>query len=222
MRFRADGTLEFLGRLDHQVKLHGYRIELGEIEAALDAHPDVRQSVALVHDDGDFGKRLVAYVVPEEGREPSTAELRRHLGESVPAYSIPSAIIRLESVPLTANGKLDTRALPRPGSSRPEIALAYVPPRTPTEETLAAIWAELLQIERIGAEDDFFELGGHSLLAVKMVARLRDALGVELALPAVFKGRTLAAVAEEVTASLLSEAPGAELERLLAEIEVET
>src|SRR5579862_2324671 len=221
MRLRADGTLEFIGRLDNQVKLHGYRIELGEIEAALDSHPDIRQSVAVIQEDAAGQKRLVAYVVPQEGRDPGTAELRRVLGESVPAYSVPSAIVRLESLPLTANGKLDTKALPRPGSERPDDATPFVPPRTPTEETLAVIWSELLQVDRVGADDDFFELGGHSLLAVKMVARLRDALGVEVALPAVFRGRTLGAIAQEVTASLLSEAHDVDLEELLAEIEVE-
>jgi len=222
MRLRADGTLEFIERIDHQIKLHGFRIELGEIEAALDAHPDVRQSVVTVPEDETGERRLVAYVVPDDGHDPVTADLRQHLAASVPAYMIPSAFVRLDSLPLTANGKLDTKSLPRPGSDRSEIAASYVPPRTPTEEVLAAVWSELLQIDQVGAEDSFFELGGHSLLAVKMVARLHDTLGVEIDLPTVFKRPTLAALAEEVGAALLSESGDGDLELLLAELEVET
>ena len=222
VRFRADGTLEFLGRLDNQVKVHGYRIELGEIEAALDAHPDVRQSLAVVQEDGTGDKRLVAYIVAHDGTDPLGADLRQHLAESVPTYSIPSAIVRLTALPLTANGKVDAKALPAPGADRSALAARYVAPRTPIEEALAAIWSELLQVERVGAEDDFFELGGHSLLAVKMVTRLRDAIGVELYLPTVFKQPTLAALAEEVAAALVADAGDSDLELLLDEIEIET
>jgi len=220
MRFRADGTLEFLGRLDNQIKLHGYRIELGEIEAALDAHPDVRQSVVVIQEDGAGDKRLVAYIVADDGAEPAIADLRRHLAVSVPAYAVPSAFVTLDAVPLTANGKLDTKALPRPGSDRSDLASRYIAPRTPTEEALASIWSDLLEVDRVGSDDDFFELGGHSLLAVKMVARLRDTLGVELFLPTVFEHPTLAGLAEQVTGVLLAES--GELELLLAETDGES
>ena len=218
MRFRNDGTLEFLGRLDHQVKLHGYRIELGEIEAALDGHPDIRQSVAVIHeDDGD--KRLVAYIVAETGREPAFDDLRRHLAESVPSYALPSTIVQLEELPRTANGKLDLKALPRPGVLRADLGTRFVAPRTPTEEALAAIWLELLPIDEVGAEDDFFHLGGHSLLAVKMLARLHDRFGVEIFLTDVFERPTLAELASAVSERVLADAAGDDkLALLLSEL----
>ena len=220
MRFRADGTLEFLGRFDHQVKLHGYRIELGEIEAALDRHPDIRQSVAIMAGNETDEKRLVAYVVPHKGHEPAGADLRRHLNTLIPAYSVPSTIIRLDALPLTANGKLDVKSLPTPGVHRSELDAPFVAPRTPTEEMLAGIWEELLPIDRVGATDDFFELGGHSLLAVKMLARLHEAFGVELPLPTVFTHPTLAALADEVATRLIADA-GDNVAELLAELEIE-
>jgi amino acid adenylation domain-containing protein len=221
VRSRGDGTLEFLGRLDHQVKLHGYRIELGEVEASLDGHPDVRQSVVLIDEDETGEKRLVAYVVAESGREPAVDDLRRHVSESVPSYAVPSTIVRLDELPLTANGKLDRKALPRPGTVREDLSARYVAPSTPTEEALAAIWADLLAIDKVGAEDDFFELGGHSLLAVKMLARVHDQLGVEIFLTSVFEHPTLAALAEEVATRMLAEAGGDDLAALLAELEAE-
>ena len=221
MRFRGDGTLEFLGRLDHQVKLHGYRIELGEVEASLDGHPDVRQSVVLI-DEGETGeKRLVAYVVAETGREPAYDDLRRHVSESVPSYAVPSTIVRLDELPLTANGKLDRKALPRPALLRTDLRARYVAPSTPTEEAVAAIWTDLLGIDKVGAEDDFFELGGHSLLAVKMLARVHDMLGVEVFLTAVFEHPTLAAFANVIAARMIADAGEGDLTALLAELEVE-
>jgi amino acid adenylation domain-containing protein len=219
MRFRADGTLEFLGRLDHQVKLRGYRIELGEVEAALDAHPDVHRSVAIILEDETEEKQLVAYVVAEDGREAHTADLRRHLTAAVPGYAVPSAIVHLDALPETANGKLDVKALPRPGVSRPDLETRYVAPRTPTEEAIAAIWSELLPVDRVSSEDDFFELGGHSLLAVRMLSRINDTLGVELSLTSVFERPTVAALAEGVSERLLAEVGDDELEALLRALE---
>jgi amino acid adenylation domain-containing protein len=219
MRFRADGTLEFLGRLDHQVKFHGYRIELGEVEASLDGHPDVRQSVVLIDEDETGEKRLVAYVVPEIGRVPAVDDLRRHVSESVPGYAVPSTIVRLDELPLTANGKLDRKALPRPGTAREDLRARYVAPSTPTEEALAAIWTDLLAIDKVGAEDDFFQLGGHSLLAVKMLARVHEQLGVEIFLTTVFERPTLAGLAAAVAERFLEEAHDENLEQLLAELE---
>jgi acyl carrier protein len=166
-------------------------------------------------------QRQVAYVVPKDGHDPVTADLRRHLATSVPAYMVPCAIVRLDELPLTANGKLDTKSLPRPDMDRSDLAARYIPPRTPTEEALAAVWSELLQVDRVGAEDDFFELGGHSLLAVKMVARLRETLGVELYLPTVLKRPTLAALAEEIGAVLLADAGDGDLELPFADLELE-
>lgn len=222
MRFRSGGTLEFLGRLDYQVKLHGYRIELGEVEASLDAHPEVRQSVVLIDEDETGVKRLVAYVVAENGLEPAPDDLRRHVSESVPSYAVPSTIVRLDELPLTANGKLDRKALPRPALLRTDLRSRYVAPTTPTEEAVAAIWADLLGIDKVGAEDDFFQLGGHSLLAVKMLARVHDMLGVEVFLTTVFERPTLAAFADVIATRMLTDAGDGDLTALLAELEAES
>ncbi|MFY0568156.1 non-ribosomal peptide synthase/polyketide synthase [Archangium lansingense] len=202
VRWLANGTLEFLGRLDSQVKLRGFRIELGEIESVLDKHPGVRQSVVVAREDRPGDKRLVAYVVASTEQVPATSELRSFLKERLPEYMVPSAFVALEQMPITANGKVDRKALPVPEATVSEAA--YVAPRTPTEEQLAAIWAEVLSVPRVGAEDHFFELGGHSLLATQVVSRLRSAFQVELSLRALFEAPTLSALAaklDEVRAS---------------------
>ncbi|HEX2077170.1 MAG TPA: amino acid adenylation domain-containing protein, partial [Longimicrobium sp.] len=190
-RWRPDGTLEFLGRNDHQVKVRGLRIELGEIEAALRGHGSVADCVVMARADAGE-QRLVAYVVG--GVE--AAELRAHLRRSLPEYMVPSAFVFLDALPLTPNGKVDRKALPAP-----ELAPAedrYVAPRTPVEEVLAGIWAEVLRLERVGANDSFFELGGHSLLATRVVSRVRELFGVELPLRALFEGPTVAELAGRV------------------------
>jgi amino acid adenylation domain-containing protein/non-ribosomal peptide synthase protein (TIGR01720 family) len=204
-RYQLDGNLEFLGRLDHQVKIRGFRIEPGEIEAALAAHPALRQAAVLAVDVnwGEDGtsfqdKRLVAYVVPKDEGRPTAVELRRHLQGKVPDYMIPAAFVTLEELPLTPNGKVDRAALPAPHWSRRELAGEYVAPRTPVEETLAGIWAQVLRVERIGVHDNFFALGGHSLLVTQLVSRVRQAFQVELPLRSVFEAPTVAALAEHV------------------------
>ncbi|WP_315705401.1 MULTISPECIES: non-ribosomal peptide synthetase [unclassified Bradyrhizobium] len=194
VRWCADGNLEFLGRSDHQVKIRGFRIELGEVEAALLADESVAQAAVVAHEEeGD--KRLVAYVVgAENGGQLDADKLRNHLKRSLPDYMVPSSFMAMETFPLTPTGKLDRRALPAPGpraSSRP-----YVAPRTPVEETLAAIWCDILKLDRIGIDDNFFELGGHSLLAMRMMARLREALAIEVPLRALFEAPTLARLAD--------------------------
>jgi amino acid adenylation domain-containing protein/non-ribosomal peptide synthase protein (TIGR01720 family) len=197
-RWLPDGTLEFLGRIDLQVKVRGFRIELGEIEAVLASHPAVRDAVVLAREDrGD--KRLVAYVVSAEGTSSTPAELRAFLKDKLPDHMIPSAFVRLESMPLTPNGKVDRRALPAPefGEER-----EYVAPRGPVEESIAGTFADLLGAPRVGAHDGFFELGGHSLLATQAIARIRAAFGVELPLRALFEAPTPAALAARVEASL--------------------
>ncbi|HET7462356.1 MAG TPA: amino acid adenylation domain-containing protein, partial [Longimicrobium sp.] len=169
-RWRPDGTVEYLGRMDHQVKVRGFRIELGEIEARLTGHPGVRETVVLAREDTPGDTRLVAYVV---GDDSAGAEaLRAHLGEALPAYMLPAAFVRLERWPLTPNGKLDRRALPAP-EGEAYAARRYEPPVGQTEQALAEIWAEVLGVERVGRHDNFFELGGHSLLAVKLMERMR-------------------------------------------------
>ncbi|HEU4456326.1 MAG TPA: amino acid adenylation domain-containing protein, partial [Longimicrobium sp.] len=194
-RWRADGEIEYLGRIDQQVKIRGFRIEPGEVESVLAAHPRVRECVVLVRAEGGE-KRLVAYVTAE-GDAPSSTELRAHLRTRLPDYMVPSAFVALDALPLNANGKVDRRALPAPER---EDGSGYVAPRTATEEILAGIWAEVLRKERVGTADDFFALGGHSLLATRLVSRARPALGVELPLRAVFEHPTVAALAAEVDA----------------------
>ncbi|BDV41010.1 hypothetical protein DSM21852_42640 (plasmid) [Methylocystis bryophila] len=192
-RFRTDGTIEFLGRIDHQVKIRGHRIEPGEVEACLATHPRVRATAVMARPFGAGGHRLVAYVVGE-AEAIAHEELRRHLRAILPDYMIPSAFVSLDALPLTANGKLDRTALPEPDLNS-EFANSYFAPRTPTEAVLAQIWAEVLGVERVGIEDDFFELGGHSLLATRVVSRVRSTFEIALPVRAVFEAPTLAALA---------------------------
>jgi amino acid adenylation domain-containing protein len=211
-RRRADGTLEFLGRADEQVKIRGFRIEPGEIEAALAAHPGLRAAavVATAREDGGE-RRLVAYVVPhaEPGLPgPASAELLDHLRTTLPEHMIPAAVVALPDLPLTANGKVDRRALanqPAPGWSL--ASKDRVAPRTPREETLAAIFAEVLNIPAPGVLDDFFALGGHSLLAMRLVSRTRELLGVELPLRCIFETPTVAGLAAALDGELGLEQP---------------
>src|SRR6266851_2096751 len=161
-RWRADGSIEFLGRIDDQVKIRGYRIEPAEVEAALVAHPAIERAAVVALDGGEGTKRLVGYVVCRDGEAPSVSELRAHLGQRLPDYMVPSAFVVLDALPLTPNGKLDRAALPAP-EGRPDLEVSYVAPRTPTEELLAGVWAKVLRIERVGVLDNFFELGGDSL-----------------------------------------------------------
>ncbi len=196
VRWRADGNLEYLGRVDQQVKIRGFRIEPGEVEAALRGHPGVREAVVHVREDEPGERRLVAYTVPE-GEAVPVAALRSHLRERLPEYMVPAAFVSLEALPLTPGGKLDGRALPAPERTE---AGAYVAPRTPVQEVLAGIWAEILRLERVSVEAGFFDLGGHSLLATRVVSRVREALGVELPLRALFEAPTVAALAGRVEA----------------------
>ncbi len=196
-RYLPDGNIEFLGRADHQVKIRGFRIELGEIEAALGQHPAVRQAAVLAREDAPGEKRLVAYVVAE-----STAdELRRFLKDKLPDHMVPAVFVLLDALPLLSNGKIDRRALPAPDRARPELDKAFVAPRTPTEEMLAEIWAQLLDIERVGIHDNFFDLGGHSLLATQAVSRMREAFEVEIPLRRLFEVPTVAGLAESIEAA---------------------
>ncbi|HEX2093612.1 MAG TPA: amino acid adenylation domain-containing protein, partial [Longimicrobiaceae bacterium] len=203
----ADGTLEFLGRVDHQVKVRGFRVELGEVEAALAALPGVREGAVVARPDGSGEVRLVGYVAAAGGTPPDPVELRGRLMDRLPDYMVPSPLVVLDRMPLTPNGKVDRDALPDPedtGGRR-----AFVAPRTPTEERLARIWVEVLGVERVGAEDHFFELGGHSLLATQLVSRVREAFRVELPLRAVFEAPVLAELARRMEA-LRGEAPPAD------------
>jgi len=207
------GELEFMGRRDDQVKIRGFRVEPAEVEATLRTHPAVRQAAVLARDDGRGEPRLVAYVTGD-----SVAEdvLRRHVAEQVPDFMVPSAFVRLESLPLTPSGKLDRLALPAPEEAAG--AGAYVAPRTPVEEAVAAIWSSVLGIERISVEEDFFALGGHSLLAAQIIAQVRSDLSVDLPLHALFSSPTIALLSEQIV-GLIGESGDDETERLLAELE---
>nr|HET6902975.1 amino acid adenylation domain-containing protein [Ktedonobacteraceae bacterium] len=192
-RYRPDGTIEHLGRLDYQVKMRGFRIELGEIEAVLSQHPAVQQAVVVAREDVPGDKRLVAYVVLAQQQSVTANELQQHTMQQLPQYMVPSAIVFLETLPLTPNKKVDRGRLPKPEQSRDE---ALVAPRTPLEETVAGIWSQMLGIERIGVHDNFFALGGHSLLAMQVISRLHTTLQVEVSLRSFFEVPTVAQLTE--------------------------
>ena len=197
-RWLPDGNLAFLGRLDDQVKLRGFRIELGEIEAVLRQCPGVAQSVVVLREDRPDDKRLVAYYVPEDGSSLSPAGLVRHVHEILPEYMVPSAFVALERLPLTPSGKVDRRELPPPAQDRFDRAAGYVAPRTALEEQLAAIWVEVMGLDRVGIHDNFFDLGGHSLLAMRVAARISMRLDVEFPAAKLFETPTIAALAAEI------------------------
>ncbi|MFG2330909.1 amino acid adenylation domain-containing protein [Streptomyces sp. NPDC048604] len=187
------GDHAYLGRLDHQVKIRGHRIELGEIENALAGHPAVRDAVAVVDRDTAGEPRLVAYWVAAAGPggDADTSHLREHLARTLPEYMLPNVFVALERLPLTVNGKADRRALPAPEAVRPELGTDFAAPATPVEQTLAALWGELLSVDRVGLDDDFFELGGHSMLATQAVAMAKERLGAPVTLRMLFDRPTV-------------------------------
>ncbi len=189
--------MEYLGRLDHQVKVRGFRIELGEVEAALAEDAAVREAVVVGREDAAGGQRLVAYVVPGKG-EVSVEGLRRRLKARLPEYMTPSAYVVLKALPLSPNGKVDRKALPAPEADRSEPGQDRMAPRTPVEESLADIWGALLGVKRVGVRDNFFDLGGHSLLAVRLFAQIERTLGRRLPLATLFKGATIEHLAKEL------------------------
>jgi acyl-coenzyme A synthetase/AMP-(fatty) acid ligase len=198
-RWRADGNLEFAGRADDQVKIRGFRVELGEIEAVLARHPAVARAVVVARQDRPGDKRLAAYVVPVTGAAPaSTTALRAHAAMSLPGYMVPSAFVQVSSFPLTPNGKLDRGALPPPDYGEPGSGR---PPRSPREQMLCALFAELLGIPAIGIDDSFFDLGGNSLLAARLIARIRSVLGSGPSLAEFLRNPTVEALAAELHGS---------------------
>jgi acyl carrier protein len=214
------GELEFLGRVDFQVKVRGFRIEPGEIEAVLLRHPGVRECAVVAAELAPGDTRLAAYVAPREPA-PEAAELREWLRGRLPEYMIPASWNLLEALPLTPSGKLDRRALPRPETGRGGAAGDYVAPRTPVEETLAAIWSEVLGVERVGVHDSFFDLGGYSLLAVRVGSRVQEAFGVSLPLHTLFQAPTIEALALRVARARLEAQSADDIEALLAELEAD-
>ncbi|GLZ32188.1 hypothetical protein Lesp02_43760 [Lentzea sp. NBRC 105346] len=193
VNWTADGELTFVGRADEQVKIRGFRVELGEIESVLAADPVVDQACVIAREDRPGDRRLVGYVVAESGATVDTAALRASVAEVLPDFMVPAALVVLDEFPLTANGKLDRRALPAPDLSGVNTGRG---PETPEEETLCGLFAEVLGLDEVGAEQSFFDLGGHSLLATKLVSRIRSAMGVELAIRTLFEAPTVAALAE--------------------------
>ncbi|HEY6186967.1 MAG TPA: amino acid adenylation domain-containing protein, partial [Pyrinomonadaceae bacterium] len=198
-RQRENGVIEYLGRTDHQVKLRGYRIELGEVEAALRMQEGVQEAVAIVRDGAEAGhKSLVAYVVKTGSGTTTTSSLREGLRARLPEYMIPSIIVELEQLPLTPNGKVDRARLPEPDRSRVELDAELVLPRTPAEEVIAGLWADVLRVDEVGIHDNFFQLGGHSLLATQLISRIRDAFHLELPLRHLFEAPTVAALSRTI------------------------
>jgi non-ribosomal peptide synthetase component F/aryl carrier-like protein len=193
-RYLPDGNIEFIGRIDHQVKIHGFRIELGEIEAALRQHPAVREIVVVVREEQSGNKHLVAYVVPEKQFIPTTNDLRGFLQEKLPEYMVPSAFVRLKALPLTPNGKVDRQALPAPDMARSNLEETFVAPRTTAEKLLAKIWTQILQLEKVGIHDNFFELGGDSILSMQIIAKANQA-GLQLTPKQLFEHQTIAELA---------------------------
>ncbi|MEM7355278.1 MAG: non-ribosomal peptide synthetase, partial [Acidobacteriota bacterium] len=214
-RWLARGEIDFLGRIDQQIKIRGFRIELGEIEANLAAHPEIRDVAVLPRHASATAEdqRLVAYLVarenegdtvllPQSGEptsdakaQPTAGELRSFLAQSLPEYMIPAAFVPLEALPLTPHGKLDRAALPNPDGERPDLGQAYVPPRRAIETVLCEVWAEMLEVERVGIEDNFFDLGGHSLLVTQVTSWVRETFEVEVSLQTFFAAPTVAALA---------------------------
>ncbi len=204
VRYRPDGHLEYLGRLDQQVKVRGHRVEPEEIENALEQHPTVARAVVVVTEASAGDQRLVTYLVPSSGLDLNVSELRHFLQPILPDYMRPSVFVTLDTLPLTPTGKVNRLALPAPAQMRPELEAAFLAPRNATEEVVAGIWASLLGMDQVGVQDHFFDLGGHSLLAVQVVSRLRDALHVDVSLQTFFDAPTVAALSRYVEATQLA------------------
>jgi amino acid adenylation domain-containing protein len=201
-RYLAAGQIECLGRIDDQVKIRGYRIELGEIEAALNESRSVRQSVVVASEDGRGDKRLLGYVVGEEGA--TVAELKRSLRERLPEYMVPEAIVILDEMPVTANGKIDRKRLPPAPDAGSDVDSEYVAARTPVEEIVVGIYEDVLKLDRVGIHDNFFEMGGHSLLATQIVSRVRNAFGIEIGVRSIFKSGTAESLSQRIEEAILS------------------
>jgi hypothetical protein len=208
VRRLADGSIEFLGRADDQVKVRGYRVELAEIEHVLRANPGVEAGVVILREQENEEPRLVAYAVPKQAGyavshsdRPTAEKLQEWLAAQLPEYMVPSAVVLLDKLPLTPNGKVDRAQLPEPETgTTAAAAVEFVDPRNETERQLALIWADVLKKPFVGVTDDFFELGGHSLLATRVAARVREAFGVGIELRAIFESPTVEGLAVAVLA----------------------
>jgi acyl-coenzyme A synthetase/AMP-(fatty) acid ligase/acyl carrier protein len=217
-RYLPDGNIEFLGRIDHQVKLRGFRIELEEIEMVLSKIPGIREAVVIVREE-DADKRLIAYTVPDRDSVPTIGELRNLLKAKLPDYMIPSAFVFLDALPLTSNGKLDRSALPALDRHNSNLQETFIAPRTSAEKTIAEIWVQTLKQEPVGIHDNFFDLGGHSLLATRLISRIRQAFEIELPLRTLFENPTVAGLAAQVDRLKVNGEPSNELADVLTDIE---
>jgi acyl carrier protein len=198
------------------VKVRGFRIELGEIETTLAQHLAIREAIAMVREDHSGDKRLVAYLVARREQSFDASDVRKYLKQRLPEYMIPSALVRLDELPLTPSGKVDRGLLPAPGSvQRSE----FIAPRTPVEEKIAEIWAEVLRVDRVGMDDNFFELGGHSLLATQVVSRMRAILKLDIPLRSLFEAPTVGDLATVITRQQTGQMNETEMERILEELE---
>ena len=202
-RWRSDGNLEFLGRMDELVKIRGYRVEPGEVEALLKQHPSIQEAAVIAREDEPGALRLVGYFVAKGEPGPTASELRSYMKDRLPEYMVPWGFVSLAELPLTPNGKVDRRQLPKPEGARPELEDAYAAPRNKIEEQLTAIWRRVLSLERVGIHDNFFELGGHSLLATQVTSRIRETLFVRLSLRQLFESPTIAKLASIIATDSL-------------------
>jgi amino acid adenylation domain-containing protein len=218
VRYRADGNIEFLGRIDNQIKIRGFRIELEEIEQALRTQPGVADCVVALHEESEGDKRLFAYVVASANHELTVADLRNYLKTRLPSYMIPAAFELIDALPLLPSGKINRRALPAPRFERSDNEESFVAPRTPIERLLAVEWCDVLKLERIGIHDNFFELGGHSLLAAKVVSRVRGSLEVNFGMVDLFQAPTIASLAALLFPRGAEHEPEDELAALLGEL----
>lgn len=219
VRYRIEGDLEFLGRIDFQVKVRGYRIELGEIETILSRHESIRETVIVVREDVLGDKRLVAYVIPQPGEQPSSATLRDYLLSQLPEYMVPSNFMLLEAFPLTPNKKVDRKALPAPTWVQQDAEAEQTITSNPTEQMLTEIWQRMLQVPQIGIEDSFFDLGGNSLIAVTLIGEIRSVFNVELPLMSLFRNPTIRAMAHWIDQSQIEQADPDELAAMMAQLE---
>jgi aspartate racemase len=216
VRYRDDGNIEFLQRMDQQVKVRGFRVELGEIESLLNQYWAIVESVVVAAKDASGDTRLIAYIVPEEGVEPTSSEMWTFLQEKLPSYMLPSVFVTIKELPLTPNGKVDRRALPVPVQIGDEIGANFIAPRTVMEETVAEIWRQTLGITQVGVGSNFFDLGGHSLLATRVMSQIRESCGVELPLRVMFESPTIAGLARKLEEAQPKET---ELGRILSMLE---
>jgi len=216
VRYHDDGNIEFLQRMDQQVKVRGFRVELGEIESSLNQYWAIVESVVVAGKDASGETRLIAYIVPEEGVEPTSSEMWTFLQEKLPSYMLPSVFVTIKEFPLTPNGKVDRRALPEPEQIGDEVSANFIAPRTAMEETVAEIWRHTLGIAQVGVESNFFDLGGHSLLATRVMSQIRESCGIELPLRALFESPTIASLARKLEEAQPKET---ELGRILSMLE---